>query len=342
MAERVLDVLICTSLTDAQLGRVRSASPRLRVSDGAALLMRDLPDSLRPGQKAAPIREAGQTLNELFSQAEVILAARRMPVDLAAKAPRLKWVQMPLAGLDATGVDRVPVASGIRITTAAGINALPVGEYAVMAMMMLVKNAKRLVHSHDAHRWDRFDLGLLRGKTLAVIGFGTVGREVARLAEPFGMKRLAVKRTVDPAEGLPPWVLPAEKLDEVLAQADIVTLCVPATPATKGMIGARQLGFMRPGAVLVNVARGDVVDDAALVAALQQEKLAGAALDVFTQEPLPPESPYWGLPNVLATGHVAGLFEGYDDAVVDLFVANLGHYLAREPLINEVDRRTGY
>lgn len=337
-----VNVLVCTSLTDAQLERVRSADTRLRVSDGAGLLVRDLPDALRPGQKPAPIRESSRTLNDLFGAAEVVLAARRMPVDLITKAPRLKWVQMPLAGLDATGVDRVPADSGVRITTAAGINALPVAEYALMAMMMLVKDVRRLYQSDDAHRWDRFDLGLLRGKTLAVIGFGTVGREVARLAEPFGMKRLAVKRTVDPAERLPAWVLPAEKLEDVLAEADIVTLCLPATPATKGMIGARQVSLMRAGAVLVNVSRGDVVDDAALVAALRQGRLAGAVLDVFTQEPLPPESPYWGLPNVLVTGHVAGLFQEYDEAVVDLFVANLGRYLAGRPLINEVDRRTGY
>ena len=342
MPEVPVNVLVCTSLNDAQLERVRAANPRLRVYDGAALLLKGLPEALRPGQKPAPIRETKPTLEQLFAEADVILAARRMPPDLAARAPRLKWVQMPLAGLDGTGVDQLPAQSGIRISTATGINALPVAEYAMMAIMMLVKDAKRLIHSNEARSWDRYDLGQLRGKALAIVGFGTVGREVARLAEPFGMKLLAVKRKVDPAEHLPPWVLPAAKLDEVLGQADIVTLCVPATPATRGMIGERQLALMRHGAMLVNVARGDVIDDVALVQALEDGRLAGAALDVFAQEPLTPESPYWTLPNVLVTGHVAGLFEGYDGAVVDLFIANLGRYLAGEPLVNEVDREMGY
>lgn len=334
-----VEALVCTSLTDAQIERVRGVSG-VRVSDGAALLLKELPEALRPGQAQPPLREPTRSLHDLFANAEVVLGARRMPLDLAARAPHLRWVQMPLAGVNDTGVEALP--HKVVLTTAAGINALPVAEYAFMAMMLLVKDAKRIIHSQAAGRWDRFDVGLMRGKTLAIVGFGTVGKEVARLAGPFGMKLMAVKRSVNPAEGLPSWVVTADRLDTVIKQADIVVLCVPATPATKGMIGPRQLALMRPGAVLVNVARGDVIDEAALAAALGDGRLTAAALDVFNQEPPATSSPFWTLPNVLLSAHVAGLFSGYDDAVVDLFVANLDRYMAGQPLINAVDREAGY
>ena len=343
MADRgSFKVLVCTSLSDSQLARITVAREPGSVADGAALLLRELPDALRPGQKDPPLREKNRSLDELLGEADVLLGARRVPRDIAKRAPRLRWVQMPLAGPTSADLESLWRIPGIVVTSATGINALPVAEYAVMVMMLLVKDARRIIRSQDAGEWDRYDLGQLRGKTLAIIGFGTVGREVARLAEPFDMKRIALKRSVDPREGLPEWVYAADRLPEVLKEADIVTLCVPATAATRGMIGSKQLALMKPSAVLINVARGDVLDEEALAAALKEGRLAGAALDVFNEEPLAPGSPFWKLPNAIVSGHVAGLFESYDDAVVDLFLANLSRFERGEPLLNPIDRRTGY
>jgi len=342
MATPRLPVLVLTSLTGAQYERVRAADARVRLRDGAALLIREIPDALRPGQQQPPLREAGATLDGLLAEAEIILGARRIPLDLAKRAPKLRWLQMPIAGLDGTGVEGLWWEARVAITSAAGFNARPVAEYAIMAALMMLKDARRILRSQEARRWDRFDLGQLRGKTLAVIGYGTVGREVARLAEPFGVRLLAVKRVVSPGEGLPEWVHPADRLEWVLAQADVVALCVPATAETRGMLDARRLGLLKSGALLINVSRWDVVDEGALVDALRGGRLAGAALDVFNQEPLLPDSPLWTLPNTIVSGHVAGLFQGFDDAVLDIFVENLGRYLDGRPLLNLLDPSAGY
>ena len=185
-------------------------------------------------------------------------------------------------------------------------------------------------------------LGQLRGKTLGIVGYGAIGREVARLAGPFGMRLLATKRRVAADEGLPDWVLPKGRLEYLLRESDFVVLSVPATAATSGIIGTRELAAMRPSAFLINISRGDVVDEGALIGALERGALAGAALDVFQTEPLPTESRLWGMPNVLVSGHIAGLFDTYDEAVVEMFAANLRRYLDGAPLLNEVDRGSGY
>ncbi|MBF8298953.1 MAG: oxidoreductase [Dehalococcoidia bacterium] len=334
-------VLVCTSLSDAQLRRIRDASSRIEVSDGAALLLEELPEALRPGQSQPPLRD-GRSFQDLLASAEVMLAARRVPHDLAERAPRLRWIQMPLVGLNGVGLEGMWKRAEVAITSAAGVNALPVAEYAIMAMMMLVKDARRILASQESRLWDRYDLGQLRGKTLAIIGFGMVGKEVARLAEPFGVRLLGLKRQVDEKEGLPTWVYPADRLHDVLGQADIVVLCLPATRATRGMIGREQLALLRRSAIVINVSRGDVIDEAAFAEALAQGRLGGAALDVFNDEPLPRNSPFWTLPGTIISGHVAGLFQGLDDAIVDLFLTNLERYLSGRALINAVDRQTGY
>ena len=199
-----------------------------------------------------------------------------------------------------------------------------------------------MLASQEARKWDKYDRGQLRGKTVGILGYGAIGQEVARLAQAFDMRVLATKRRVAPREELPKWVLPSEGMDRLLQESNYLVLTVPATPETRGMIGARQLAAMRPGSVLMNFSRGDMVDEAALIDTLHRGHLSGAALDVFQSEPLPPESPLWSMPNVLVSAHSAALFEGYDAAVVELFATNLARYLDGQPLLNQVDRRTGY
>lgn len=341
-SKKPVNILVLTSLTDELLRRIAAVGPDVRVSDGAALLLQEVPSALRVGQQPAPDRSQGRSLNELLAEAEVILGARKAPQDLRARAPKLRWIQWPMAGIDFLKETDVWSDPSVVVTSAAGINARPVAEYVLMAMLALAKGVPRMLASKAGKRWDRFTLGQMRGKTVGIVGFGSIGGEVAHLAQAFGMKLLATKRHVDPEGETPEWVVPPTQLDRLLRESDFVVLTVPATPETVGMIGRRELGLMRPTAVLVNVSRGDVVDEGALVEALREGRLAGAALDVFQEEPLPPGNPLWTMPNVLISAHMAGLFEDYDARVVDLFIANLRHYLAGHRLLNQVDRREGY
>ncbi len=337
-----VNVLVLTSLPDDLLQRIAAVGPTVRVADGAALLLKELPSALRPGQAKPPPRAHRQTLDALLAEAEVVLAARRVPQDLRARAPRLRWVQWPMAGIDALRETDVWADPRVVVTSAAGINARAVAEYVMMSALALAKHLPRLLASKHQRTWDRFALGQLRGKTMGIVGLGSVGGEVAGLAQAFGMKLLAAKRTIDPDGDAPEWVLPRDRLDQLLSESDVVVLCVPATAETTGMIGRRELALMRPRAVLINVSRGDVVDEAALIDALRQGRLAGAALDVFRHEPLPTDSPLWEMPNVLISAHIAGLFDEYDARVVDLFTSNLFQYLAGHRLLNQVDRKAGY
>ena len=344
MSAKPVEVVIATSLTDDLIERIEKVDARVHVADAAARLFEELPSALRPGQEPAPDRSGGRSLDALLSRAEVLLAARRLPADMGRRAPNLRWIQLPLAGSEwARGLDvwRDP---NVAITSGAGISAGPVAEWVVTQMLTLAKQVGRMVRGQRARQWDRFDLAQLRGATIGIVGFGAIGRETARLAAAFGMRVLAVKRNLADVglAGAEVEVLPPSALDRVLREADFLVLAAPSTPETRGMIGARELSLMKPTAYFINPARGDLVDEPALLAALAERRIAGAALDVLQSEPPPADSPWWEVDNALVTAHVAGLSEGYDDAVVDLFLDNLGRYLAGEPLRNVVDRARAY
>ena len=333
-----VNVVICTAISDELLGEITRLDPRLNVADASARLLEALPSALRPGQRPPPDRSQGQTLHQLLAEAEIMLAARRLPADVRTRAPRLRWVQSPMAGVDWLKETDLWLDPGVLVTSASGINARAVAEYVMATALALSKNIPRMLDNKAEQRWDRFELGQLKGRTMGLVGYGAIGQEVASLAEAFGMNILAVKRRVGPEHRAPRVILPAHGLERLLRESDFVVLGVPSTPETAGMIGQAQLMHMRPSAYLINVSRGDVVDEQALIHALSQKRLAGAALDVFQSEPLPRESALWTMPNVLISSHVAGLFEEYDSAVVDLFIANLKRYLRGEPLHNAIDR----
>jgi phosphoglycerate dehydrogenase-like enzyme len=201
----------------------------------------------------------------------------------------------------------------------------------------------RVLADQRAHRWARFAGYDARGRTLGVVGLGAVGREVARLASAAGMRVVATRRSPDaaPVPGVAR-VYPPGELRRLLAESDDVALTVPGTPETAGLLGEAELRAMRPGAVLVNVARGSVVDEPALIRALRDGHLGGAALDVFATEPLPADSPLWDLPSVLVTPHSMSTSRGENDLVLDVFCDNLRRYLAGQPLHHVYDRARGY
>ena len=209
-----------------------------------------------------------------------------------------------------------------------------------MAMLMFVKDAFRMAAEQERKHWERYAGTELRGKTLAVISLGRGGQEVARLARCLGMRVIGTKRSI---EGLEPTSLGVERLypwtdlQPMLARADFVVLFLPHTPETVGLIGAEELAAMKPGAVLINVARGTIWDEAAVVRALQSGQLGGLASDVFAVEPLPGDSPLWDMPNVLICPHSASAADSEKAKLTDLFCDNLHRYLAGEPLRNVLD-----
>jgi len=220
----------------------------------------------------------------------------------------------------------------VLVTTASGIHAGPLAEFVLMAALMFTKRAFHLLEAKERREFARFCAGELRGRTLAIVGPGKIGREIARLARAFGMTVSAMGRGRHTPEALGvDRVYTRPQLRALLAEADVVVLAAPHPPETENLLGAAELAAMKPTAILINVARGELVDEEALVAALAAGRLAGAALDVFRREPLPPDSPLWALPNVLLNPHSASTADSENAKLTALFCENLRHYLAGHP-----------
>jgi phosphoglycerate dehydrogenase-like enzyme len=290
-----------------------------------------------------------QTIRRLLPEADAAFT----PVvdrDVFPSATRLRWLHVPAVGVGHLLYPAI-VESPVVITNARGVRARAMAEHVIGVIIALARQFPAAMRYQAAHEWaqdllERGDTGHIRtlhGSRLGIVGFGSIGTEIARLAAAFGLRISAIRRRAElppPAnvdELLEPW-----RLAELLARSDIVVLAAPLTPATIRMIGRRELGVMKRGALIVNIGRGALVDDAALVEALRSRHLGGAALDVFAKEPLDPLSPYWDLPNVIVTPHTSGAMEDYWTPLVALFSENLRRFEAGEPLLNIVDKHAGY
>jgi phosphoglycerate dehydrogenase-like enzyme len=288
--------------------------------------------------------ESEEAMVRLIPTAEVAFTSR-LTARAFESAAALRWVHSPAAGVGSMLFPAMQ-ASPVVMTNSRGMNAASVAEHALMLMLAAVRRLPEALRAQGERRWISNDLsGLpsLRGRTLLIAGLGAIGCELARMASGLGMRVVATRREID--DPLPEGVAEAHgpsALPDLLPRADIVVLAAPLSAETRGMIGAAELARMKPSAWLVNVARGKLVDERALVRALEQRTIAGAALDVFEHEPLGASSPLWPMPNVLITPHVAGFIEDYWDAATSLFAGNLRRYLAGERLANIVDKVAGY
>jgi len=272
------------------------------------------------------------------------------PAGLVAGSPRLRWIQSISAGIERNLAPEI-VARGIAVTNGAGIAAIGIAEHVIAVMLMFCRNLHVAGRLQSAGRWDRPSIMVgtgtpireFIGSRVGVIGLGPIGVAVAERSAALGATVRGLRRH-PPPRAVPPYeaVVGPGELGEVLGWADFVVLAVPHTPETERMIGARELGLMRTDAYLVNVARGSVVDEDALVDALRGARIPGAALDVATREPLPAESPLWTLPNVIITPHAAGATPRYFDRALELFIENLERFRAGRPLRNLVDPALGY
>ncbi|UCC68964.1 MAG: D-2-hydroxyacid dehydrogenase [Armatimonadota bacterium] len=314
-------VLVTYDMSEADLEKIRSVSDSVEV------------------EKAISMEEALAKVAE----AEVVHAGRWSD-ELWRASPRLKWVQSTGAGVRRFLTSDF-IAAAIVLTNARGVYAVPIADH-VMAFVLHFSRLFNVLMRRQMKRewteWGECDPDELSHKTLGIIGLGGIGSEVAKRAKGFGMKVIATRQRPE---------LPSEHADEVrgvdqlpwlLEQSDYVALCAALTPKTRHLIGEEQLKLMKPTAYLMNIGRGGLIDEQALIAALREGEIAGAGLDVFEEEPLPAESPLWDMPNVLITPHNSGSSPRSHERLMELFRENLRRYVASEPLLNVVDKQEGY
>jgi phosphoglycerate dehydrogenase-like enzyme len=269
--------------------------------------------------------------------------------DAFGSATRLRWVQSPAAGVGSLMFPEL-LASPVLITSARGIRARAIAEHVLGVTIALARRLPVAMRAQVDHKWAQdeiegatIDVRTLRGQRMGIVGLGSIGLELARIAAPFGFRISALRRHAQapPPDGVDE-VWPPARLPDLLAKSDVVVLAAPHTPDTKHIIGRRELAHIKRGALLINIARGKLIDDDAIVGALKDGTLGGAALDVFTREPLEASSAYWDLPNVIITPHTAGAMQDYWTPLVALFSENLRRFERGETLLNVVDKDAGY
>lgn len=311
---------------------IEQAAPGVKVSDASTLAFNEL-----RGDKSR-----SEEFDALLAETEVIYGLI-LPPGIVERAPKLKWLQTTSAGVDRLTQTDV-WHSDVIITNASGIHATPIGEFVLGTMLMFAKGAIPSFAMKAAREWRRYRSAVLRSQTVGIVGLGNIGREVARLSKAFGMNVIATRRSAK-KEGRARNVdrlLPAARLKELLAESDYVVIAAPLTGETAGLIGEPELAAMKPTAYIINIARGGLIDEDALVKALEEKKIAGAGLDVTAREPLPSSSRLWELENVILSPHVSGDMDDYMERATELFCKNIRRYVSGKRLFNIVNKKLGY
>jgi phosphoglycerate dehydrogenase-like enzyme len=303
-------------------------------------------DGVRCARIAADGRIHGDADETAFGDAEVLLLGS-VPASVldhvVARSPRLRWIHSASAG-----VDRVTTAAvrerGLLVTNARGVFSRPIAEYVVMMSLAIARRLPQLLELQRERTWQPLRGRELGELTVGIVGYGSIGVEVARLLAPFGCRVLATRRHPERGAGDAPNVelYGLDELGEVLRGSDIVVVAAPLTDETAGLIGAEQLAEMREDAWLINIARGRLLDELALRRALEAGWIGGAVLDVFSEEPLPPDSPLYGTPNLIMTPHTSWSSDRVAERSIALFVENLRRFRAGDSLENTVDLEAGY
>lgn len=262
------------------------------------------------------------------------------PERFFARAENLKWIHSLSAGVEGL-IHPAWQSSPVVMTNARGVYAKPMAEYVIAMVLAFGRRLNDYFRQQQERKWERLHCFEVAGQTLGIVGLGGIGREIAPRAKGLGMRVIGTRNRPAP-EPFMDEVLPADRLDDLLRVSDFVVVAAPLVPATRGLISEARLRLMKPTAYLINVARGPLVDEEALIRVLQEGAIAGAALDVFNQEPLPPESPLWGLPNVILTPHWSASSPHNIPRMLELFAENIRRYQAGEPLLNVVDKNLGY
>lgn len=261
--------------------------------------------------------------------------------EIFAAARKLKWIQTTSAGLDMILTADV-VKRGLIVTNASGLHAAPVAEAAWALTLAVSRRLKTFQGQQSKHVWQAAAPYDLDGRTAGILGLGGIGSRFARIAAAFGMRVIAVDKHSPPKPDEVEALWGLDRLDHLVAEADVLLIACPATAETQGLIGRDQLALMKPNAILVNIARGGIVDEPALIECLTEGRIAGAGLDVTATEPLPADDPLWDTPRLVLTPHVAGLSSDRSRRLAEFFCENLRRYKSGEPLKNLVDQSLGY
>ena len=326
-----INIVIASPFSPEAQDKVRAIDPRVKVTDITDLARRDYQGDL----------EARRELDAILAETDIVYGMR-VPVNLLPRSPKLKWIQVTSAGVDRYLTDEFKKSS-VMLTNVSGIHATPIGEFVMEMMLMWAKKAPLCFELKQKKEWQRFPSTVLRGKTVGIIGLGSIGQEVARLSKAFRMRVIATRRSPrkQTARNVD-LLLPPNGLLRLLAESDYVAICLPLTKETRKLIGESELRAMKPTAFLMNIGRGPIIDEDALVKALEQKWIAGAGLDVFATEPLPKESRLWDMPNLIFSPHISGGQEEYEQQATELFCRNLKRYIEEKRLINLVNKELGY
>jgi len=340
-----LTVLIASYLEPDLVERIASVAPdRVRVVDARELLPAPQYAADHAGIRRDLAPADLERWRALLAEADILfdfdwLEADRLPLN----APRVRWIQATSSGIGEFLKQEQLLDWPVTFTTASGVHAVPLAEFATLGLLHLIKDMPHLLAQQRAHRWQRYTSRQLAGQRALVVGLGSVGRRVSEVLSHLGLEVWGVKRT---STGTPPTgvdrLVGRAEFHDALARTDALILACPYTPDTHHLIGAAEFARLPVGAILVNLARGAVVDEPAMVDALRSGHLAGAVLDVFEEEPLPTESPLWDMPNVLVSPHSASTVGVENSLIVDLFIDNLRRYLDDQPMRNVFDRSRAY
>lgn len=334
------EVLITMAIADELIAKLREISPQLSFTVIPASKIDDIP-------------------KDVWERVEVLYTNRVIPSP--EQAPTLRWVQFHWAGVDHALDEPLLRKPGLAATTLSGAAASQIAEYVVTMILTLGHRLPDMMaHQKNADwprdRWERFSPLELRNSTVGIVGYGSIGRQVARLLQPFGAAILATKKNAmnpkdsgyipegmgDPNGDLVLRLYPPEALCSMIKECDFLVITVPKTGDTLHLIGAEEIAALKPTAFLIDVSRGGIVDHKALIPALKENRIGGAALDVYPEEPLPKESPLWKLPDVVLTPHISGNTLYYDQRAMELFAENLVRYLNDLPLFNLIEVERGY
>ncbi|MFN0165289.1 MAG: D-2-hydroxyacid dehydrogenase [Bryobacteraceae bacterium] len=299
-----------------------------------------------PPDTSMAVGEDPEAFRNMAGAADIILSwstKKGLLEAVFAIAPNVKWVHSRAAGLDGLLFPAL-VGSPAALTNGRGVFSQSLGEFAMAAVLFFAKDLRRMVRSQMAGKWDQFDIDEIRFQTMGIVGYGDIGRACSQRAKAFGMTVLGVRKSPEQSAGDPcvDRVYPMEKLYEVLAKSDYVVVSTPLTSETRGLIGDAALRAMKPSSVLINLGRGPVIEEAALIRALKSRQIRGAAVDVFDVEPLPAGHPYYSLDNLLLSPHCADHTRDWLDQAMLFFIRNFERYRAGESLLNVVDKTRGY
>jgi phosphoglycerate dehydrogenase-like enzyme len=337
-------VLVASYLEPDCVGRIRAGVPGVDVVYEPELLPRPRYRSDHDGRRA-DVPEAGrQRWAELLKSADVMFDFDwDQPAMMPARCPNLRWVQATSAGIGEAVAEAGLAGAPFTITTAAGVHAIPLAEFVVAGVLYLIKNFPLLELRKRERVWERFSGGELFGKSAAIIGLGAIGRHVGLTLHQLGVEVTGVSRRS--GAGVPPGfrtVTPVSHLGDALNDVELLVVSCPLTGDTRGLVGHRELARLKTGAIVTNIGRGPVIDEKALLDAIDTGHLGGAVLDVFGEEPLPADSRFWERPNVLVSPHSASTVAGENARLADLFVGNLRRFLNGDPLLNRYYPDRGY